>query len=152
MFIPQCCDVRTHGNIRSSVVKLVCSCRTSFHPILNSKIICKMKFIWKFTFFRYVHVCVCVHIQCVRIILVSVFPLSLFFKAVLILVYLQCLLLSEYRRRGDVGNAVRLWEWRWGVRKRETVDRSIPSGWKVTGKWERVYSTVSRTHMHYLVL
>lgn len=65
-------------------------------------------------------------IRCVRIILVSVFPFLLFFKAVLILVYLQCLLLSEYRGRGDMGNAVRLWGRRWGVRKRETVDKSIP--------------------------
>lgn len=59
MFIPQCCDVRTRGSIRSSVVKLVCSCRTSFHPILNSKIICKMTFIWKFTFFQ-ICACACV--------------------------------------------------------------------------------------------
>ena len=79
-----------------------------------------------------------------RIILVSMFPFLLFFKAVLIPVYLQCLLLSEYRGRGDV--------WMKMGSQKETVDRSIPSGWKVTGKWERVYGTVSCMHTHYFVL
>jgi hypothetical protein len=50
---------RTRAHVRSSVViKLFCSYRTSLPRVLNSKIIRKMTFMWKFTIFWW---CVCVY-------------------------------------------------------------------------------------------